>query len=363
MTTGKHSVSGPATAEELQSRPVRFAVVGTGGMGGIHARNLAGSPEAEVTWLVDLDIDRAGKLSADIGGRVTPDMEEAFASDDVDVALIALPTGLHRMGVETAATYRKHIFCEKPIARTNEDAQAMVRICEDAGVALMVGHVVRFFSEYMRIKEVLEAGTLGQISMVRGARLNPPVMERSPWFADVEKSGGVVLDLMIHEIDTFRWFFGEVERVYAHGLSFTEWHTKRDHSVAALRFRNGVIAHCEASWAHSAFRTSIEVAGEHGLLRQNSVDSATLVLEETTGVEYDPGIGQKSKAFTYTRPTNEPPHLRELLCFIDCLRTGKPVPVDGHEAARTLAVANAVLDSMRENKPVFFNKDGSVAAS
>jgi UDP-N-acetylglucosamine 3-dehydrogenase len=213
----------------------------------------------------------------------------------------------------------------------------------------------------MRIKEELEAGTLGDIAMVRGARLNPPVMERSPWFADVENSGGVVLDLMIHEIDTFRWFFGEVERLYAHGLSFTDWHTKRDHAVASLRFRSGVIAHCEASWAHSAFRTSIEVAGSTGLLTHNSIEGATLTFEPSTGVTYE-GIGQQSKALTYMRPTNEPPHLRELLVFIDCLRTGAPVPVDGDEAVRTLAVANAVLDSMRDNVPVFFNEDGTVAA-
>lgn len=359
MNTEQSTGRGPATAEELASRPVRFAVVGTGGMGGTHARNLAGSPQAEVTWLVDLDTDRANKLAAEIGGKVTADMEEAFSSGEVDVALIALPTGLHRMGVETAAKHKLHVFCEKPIARTNEDAKAMTKACADAGVQMMVGHVVRFFSEYMRVKEQLEAGALGDVAMVRGSRLNPPVMERSPWFADVEKSGGVVLDLMIHEIDTFRWFFGDVERLYAHGLSFTEWHTKRDHAIATIKFRNGVIAHCEASWAHSAFRTSLEIAGSKGLINHSSFDSATLTFEPSTGIDYE-GIGQQSKQFTRMRPTNEPPHLRELLVFIDCLRTGKPVPVDGDEATRTLIVANAVLDSMRDGKPVYFNEDGTV---
>lgn len=362
MSTNDSAGKRPATAEELASRPVRFAIVGTGGMGGTHARNLAGSPQAEVTWLVDVDLDRATKLQEEIGGRVTADMEEAFSSEDVDVALIALPTGLHRMGVEAAAKHGVHVFCEKPIARTNEDAVAMTKACKDAGVTMMVGHVVRFFSEYMRVKEQLDAGALGDVAMVRGSRLNPPVMERSPWFADVEKSGGVVLDLMIHEIDTFRWYFGDVERLYAHGLSFTDWHTKRDHAIASLTFRNGVIAHCEASWAHSAFRTSLEVAGSKGIVRHNSFDSSTLTFEPSTGIEYE-GIGQQSKQFTRMRPTNEPPHLRELLVFIDCLRTGKPVPVDGDEATRTLIVANAVLDSMREDRPIYFNEDGTVKSA
>jgi UDP-N-acetylglucosamine 3-dehydrogenase len=361
-TAGASPQRRPATAEELASRPVRFAIIGVGGMGSTHARNLATSPDVEVTWLCDLDIERAQRVADDIGGNVTADIDEALAADDVDVALIALPTALHRMGVEKAAKAAKHVFCEKPIARTNEDAREMVRICEEAGVTLMVGHVVRFFSEYMRIKEELDAGTIGDVAIVRGSRLNPPVMERSPWFADVENSGGVVLDLMIHEIDTFRWLFGDVERLYAHGLSFTEWHTKRDHAVASIRFRNGVIAHCEASWAHSAFRTSIEVAGSKGLLRHHSFDSATLTFEPSTGITYE-GIGQQSKAFSYMRPTNMPPHLRELVEFVDCLRTGKPVPVPGEEGVRTLAVANAVLDSMREHRPIYFNEDGTVDTS
>ena len=357
MSTNESAGARPATAAELASRPVRFAIVGTGGMGGTQARNLAGSPQAEVTWLVDIDLDGANAVAADIGGKVTADMNEAFASGDVDVALIALPTGLHRMGVEAAAEHKLHVLCEKPIARTNEDAMAMTQICKDAGVQLMVGHVVRFFSEYMRVKEQLESGTLGDIAMVRGSRLNPPVMERSPWFADVEVSGGVVL--LQAWLPTRRWFFGDVERLFAHGLSFTEWHTKRDHAIATIKFRSGVIAHCEASWAHSAFRTSLEIAGSKGLINHSSFESATLTFEPSTGIDYE-GIGQQSKQFTRMRPTNEPPHLRELLVFIDCLRTGKPVPVDGAEATRTLIVANAVLDSMRDGKPVYFNEDGTV---
>lgn len=346
------AASAPASPEDLRNRPVRVAVVGTGGMGSTHVRNLSGSTEAEVTWLVDIDPDRASALADLSGARITSDIEEALSADDVDVALIALPTGLHRMGVEVAAKYGKHVFCEKPIARTNEDAQAMVETCEAAGVQLMVGHVIRFRSEYMRIKELLDAGTLGTIATARGTRLNAPVMERSPWFADIEQSGGVILDLMIHEIDTFRWYFGEVERVYAQGLGFTEWHTKRDHAMASLRFRNGVIAHLEASWAHASFRTTIEIAGEHGLVRHASDKGATLTIEPTSGITYETGLGMQSMASTLLRPTSEPPHLREIHRFIDSLRAGEPAPVDGREATRSLIVANAVLQSMQTGKPI-----------
>lgn len=352
-------VKGPATPEELSSRKVRFAVIGTGNMGGTHARNLAGSDLAEVTWLCDIDLDRAHAIQNEIGGKVTADMDEACQADDVDVVLVALPTGSHRLGVEAACRARKHIFCEKPIARTNEDAAAMVAMCHEAGVQLMIGHVVRFFPEYIRAKEEVDSGVLGDIAIARGFRLNPPVMLDRPWFADVEVSGGVVLDLMIHEIDVFRWFFGEVERIFAHGLSFDEIHTRRDHAVASLRFRSGVIGHLEASWAHSAWRTMLEIAGSTGLYDFTSTDAATLTLEPTVGVAGD-YLGASGPVLIPMRPSPVAPHLAEILAYIEALRAGEPSPVSGEDGLRTLIVANAVLDSMKDHQPRFFNEDGTV---
>jgi predicted dehydrogenase len=197
----------PVTVAELAGRQVRMAVIGTGGMGGVHARGMQANP--------DIDLERAETLARETGARATASMDEALADPAVDAVLIALPTSLHRMATEAAAKAGKHVFCEKPIARTSEDGQAMVAACEMAGVTLMIGHVVRFFPEYQRIKEILDRDEIGQVAMVRAKRTNPPVQERSPWFADVEKNGGVVLDLMVHELDTLCWLFGDMERLYA----------------------------------------------------------------------------------------------------------------------------------------------------
>lgn len=343
----------PAPPDELRDRPVRLAIVGTGGMGSVHARLLTANPDAEVTWLVDLDTDRAEALRGDIGGRVTASMEEAFAAENVDAVLIALPTHLHREATERAASFGKHVFCEKPIARTAEDGRAMIAACERAGVTLMIGHVVRFFSESMRIKEILDAGTLGQIAMVRASRVNPPVQEKLPWFADIEKSGGVVTDLMVHELDTLCWFFGDVERIFAHGLSYDPIHTSRDYTMASVRFRNGVIAHIEASWAHSRHRTAMEIAGEHGILDFASEDSATITLQMTEGIDWETNM---PPARAYARPSAQLPHARVTAHFIDSLRTGNPVLTDGEAGVRAITLANAVLDSMRTGQVVRFDE-------
>ena len=355
MTT-QHSRT-PVTPAELSDRPVRFAVIGTGGMGGYHAMGLKDDPNVDLLWAVDLDLPRAEKLAQATGAKATASMDEALADPAVDAVLIALPTSLHRMATEAAAKAGKHVFCEKPIARTGEDGRAMVAACEEAGVTLMVGHVVRFFSEAAKIKEIIDSGELGQVAQVRASRTNPPVQERSPWFADVEKNGGVVLDLMVHDLDTMCWIFGDVERLYAHGLTFTPAQPKRDYAVASVRFRNGVIAHIESSWAHSNHRTAIEVTGQYGLINFSSERASTLMIERNVALTDN----LDRPARVYTRPAVSSPHKRELEHFVNCLKTGEPVLIDGNDGVRAITLANAALESMRTGKPIFFNEDGTVA--
>ncbi|HEV2127170.1 MAG TPA: Gfo/Idh/MocA family oxidoreductase [Thermomicrobiales bacterium] len=337
------------TSGQHASAAVRFAVIGAGGMGRTHVANIAASPDAGVRWVVDLDEALCTAAAKLCGARASTEMDEALGDPEVDAVLIALPTSAHRMATERAAEAGKHVFCEKPIARHVEDAVAMTEACERADVIFQVGHVVRFFPEYARIKQVLDAGTLGQIAMVRTQRRSAPVMERSPWFADLEKNGGIIIDLMIHDLDTLRWYFGDVERVFAHGLSYTEWQQSRDVAMASLRFRNGVIAHLDASWAHGGFYTAIEVAGEKGLLSHNSRKNATLTFESSEGTA---DKGNIAPQLTFTRPSTFNPYSREVAHFVEAIRTGSPVMTHGAEATRTLALAQSVLDSMRTGRPV-----------
>lgn len=352
---GKDSITPMARTD--QPPPVRFALIGAGGVAKIHAPSLAASPDVDVRWVVDLDTGLAETLAGQVGGRVTAEMDEALSDPEVDAVLVALPTAVHRMATERAAAAGKHVFCEKPIARTVEDARAMTEACERAGVVFQVGHVVRFFPEYMKIKELLDAGTLGQVAMVRTQRRSGPVMETRPWFADIEKSGGLIIDLMIHDLDTLRWYFGDAERLYAHGLSYTEWQKRRDVAMASVRFRNGVIAHLDASWSHGAFYTAIEVAGEKGLVRHDSRKNATITFEH--GAQSDDG----STRLAFARPASLSPYGREMAHFVDAIRTGAPVLTDGEEATRSLTMAQAVLDSMREERPIVFQADPADAVA
>ncbi len=326
----------------------RIAVVGAGAMARVHARSCLNLPEVEVTWVADEDGARAEALAAEVGARATTRVEEAVGAADVDAIVIAVPTPSHRPVTELAATHGKHVFCEKPIARTVEDAEAMVAACRRSGVRLMIGHVVRFFPEYVRIHELVRDGAIGQVGLVRASRLNQTPGTQRPWYTDLERSGGLIVDMMIHDLDTLRWYFGEVERLFAHGLSYTPYQPRTDYALAVLRFTNGVIAHVEASWAHARFRTAIEVAGEYGTIRHDSQVSAAIRLERT--VPPEPGEG----AYVLGSTLTEGPYQVELRHFLACLRDGTPFLVEGEEAIRALELALAVLDSVRTGQPMHF---------
>jgi len=322
----------------------RIAIVGAGLMGHVHAESCCNLRQAEVTWVADADPAAAAALARELGARATTDNSEAIGAPDVDAVIVTVPTPYHRAVVELAAARGKHVFCEKPIAGTVADAEAMVAASDRAGVRFMVGHVVRFYPEYERIGALLREDAVGQVGVVRASRINAHPGQVRGWYADVAQSGGVILDMMIHDLDTLRWYFGEAERVFARGLTYGPSQPVADYALAVVRFENGVIAHLEASWAHTSFRTAIEVSGSLGTLRHNSEESAALRWEQTGPY---PTVRVQGT-------NGERPHQAELHHFLDRLADGQPFRCDGIEATRTLELALAALQAVRTGQPVHF---------
>jgi predicted dehydrogenase len=211
----------------------------------------------------------------------------------------------------------------------------------------MIGHVVRFFPEFAKIREILQAGTLGQIGLVRASRVNGHPPGDRNWYRDLATSGGLVVDLMIHDFDTLFWYFGNVERVFAHGLSYTPYQPTSDYALAVLRFANGVIAHVEGSWAHGGWRTSMEIVGEHGIVRHNGDEAVPIRVERPTEIFQESLI-------TRHWASHVSPYHAELRHFFDCLADGSPFATDGREGMRALEISLAVLASIRTGRPIHF---------
>ena len=319
---------------------MRVGLVGAGFMGGVHLNAYAGIPEVEVVGVADARIESAVAGAKIVGARPYASYEELVAEEDVEVVDICLPTAFHRDLALRAAGEGRHVILEKPIARTMDDAQAILDAFSGGGPRLFVGHVVRFFPEYVGIKQKIDAGDLGTVGVVRTSRRSPFLLGWNDWYADWRVSGGVLLDLVIHDFDYLRWTLGEVERVYARGMLGREYN-RLDYVLATLRFQSGAIAHVEGHWGYPGpFNYSIEVTGSHALLTVDSTEPASLQLISGAPEEGPDLASGKS------------PYEKELEHFIHCMATGEEPIVEAHDAREALRIGLAATESVLRGEPV-----------
>lgn len=332
----------------MKRRMKRVGVVGAGLTGGMHAERWARLP-VELAGFYTRTPARAQAAAERYGGHAFPSLEALLAG--VDVVDVCTPTPAHKEVVLAAAAAGKAIVCEKPMARHLRDAKEMVAACEAAGVRLFMAHVVRFFPEYARAKKILASGQLGRPGVIRTVRGgNFPAPDAQNWYIDFEQGGGVILDMLIHDVDYARWCFGEVERVFARGLIFSDVQDV-DHVLLAARFQNGAIGHLEGSWAYPPgnFRTRLEIAGDEGLLEVDSLDNPPIkVTLKQEGAELAAGVPVPESPM---HPTDDP-YYREIAHFLACLESGDEFIVSPRDGLEALRIALAAVESLRTGHPV-----------
>jgi len=327
----------------------RIGIVGAGLTGTMHAERWGQLPVQLAGFYIRAP-EHAQAGAARFGGRGFSNLEALLA--EVDVVDVCTPTPAHKDVVLAAAAAGKDIICEKPVARHLKDAEAMVSACEVTSARLFMAHVVRFFPEYARAKEILDSGRLGKPGVIRTVRGgNFPAPETQNWYIDFEQGGGVVLDMLIHDIDYARWCFGEVERVFARGLTFSDV-KDADHVLLTARFQNGAIGHLEGSWAFPPgnFRTRLEIAGDKGLLEVDSLDKPPInvTLKQQDAALSAAGVPVPESPM---HPTDDP-YYREIAHFLVCLESGGAFLVSPQDGLEALRVALAAIESLRIGQPI-----------
>lgn len=253
---------------------MRVGILGAGFMGKAH---LAGWAEtgAEIVGLASRTASGAAPLAAQYGAEAFPDLESLLPL--VDIVDICTPTHLHYAMTLQAIRAGRHVVCEKPLARTTEQARHMLQAARAAGVRLLPAHVVRFFPQYVNARNQVMAGEIGKPGVIRLLRgFYRPKKPVGNWFLDEEKSGGILMDLMIHDYDYARWIAGEVESVYARKITGYWPEAPVEYGLAILKHRSGALTHAAGAWAYPppAFRTSLEIFGEGGLLAADAGNDA-----------------------------------------------------------------------------------------
>lgn len=325
---------------------MRVGIVGAGFMGSTHA---AGWTEtgATLAGFIAETIQEAQPLAAQYQVKVYPDLEAMLPQ--VDVVDICSPTHLHASMVIKVAQAGKHIVCEKPLARTVEQGQQMIAACRKAGVKLFVAHVVRFFPEYALAKAIVSQGKIGRLATIRLSRGSfRPKKPVGNWFLDEEKSGGLLLDLMIHDFDYARWLAGEVESVYAKKIT-TPGHTPPvDYGLVILKHHNEALSNVAGAWAYPppTFRTGFEISGDGGMVEFDSQATAPIENLLQKARCDSPDVGLPSS------PVTEDPYTTEIKEFYTALIEGSPVRVTAEDGLAALQISLAAIESARTGEAV-----------
>lgn len=343
----------------------KVAIWGAGTMGRVHAGCYERSEEARAVYVIDQDLAKAQELASTCEARAMTDPAVALSDPEVDVVDVCLPTYLHRQSVEQAARSGKHVLCEKPAALSAADAKAMIDTCRACGVKLGIAHVLRYFPEYEMARQMITSGDLGQIGTVRLSRVGPFPRGWRDWYADEARSGGLLLDLSIHDFDFLRWCFGPVDHVYARKVRDDR---PLEYALVVVRMKNGVIAHVEGSWAHPGpFSYRFEVCGSSGMIEYDSLKARPLSIVTAaptggggrgngqatgTGSAGEGGGGAPGVAVPESPLRDREPYLREIRDFLAYVR-GEGIPrVLPEDAVAALKISLAATRSALTGKVV-----------
>jgi len=323
---------------------VRFAMISFAhGHAEGYATCLKAIPHAELVVITDDDPERGRNAAETFGAVFEPDLDAVLARDDIDAVVICSENVQHARLTIAAAEAGKHVLCEKPLATTVEDAQAMIDACEKHGVKLQTAFPVRFNAATVALRDAVRAGQIGTPLAVMAR--NPGTCPHS-WFVQPELSGGgAVIDHTVHVVDVLRWIFdAEVTEVFAEIDTRIHDIPVDDTGLLMLRLSNGIPVSLDTSWSRPANWPTwggvmIDVIGEDGVL---SLDAYHDVIEVAE-------IRGPSLAWRPSEVTGDP----EMVCaFVDAIRDDTPPPVTGLDGLRALEVALGAYESARTGEPV-----------
>ncbi|HIE50811.1 MAG TPA: Gfo/Idh/MocA family oxidoreductase [Armatimonadetes bacterium] len=317
------------------SSKLRAAVVGLAGIGRTHVNRLQEHPEADLVAVCDLVPEVRAEMAQRAGVPGYADLSSLLEAVEADAVFLCTPPKSHRPLTELAAERGVHVFCEKPMASTVADCQAMIDTCARHGVTLMIGHKKRYFSAVRRLKELL-AGELGPADFLL-ARYPHPGRTEKEWFWAEEDGGGPLLENAVHEADLLRWLGGEVEHVWAEGSTAYFPHRAPQFNCAAivLRFQSGAIGTLGAG-----------MVGLPALSLEDIFVTTQRGVAEVSGQFDHPDTlryafrDRPNEVHTETFPGEDAFRL-EIDHFFHCLRTGEEPLTSGYEGLKAVELCRA----------------------
>jgi myo-inositol 2-dehydrogenase/D-chiro-inositol 1-dehydrogenase len=336
------------------TRRIKIAVIGTGRMGSVHTRNIARDiPEADLVAVCDIRLEVAQGVADELGiQRVVKDYHDLLADPDIESILIASSTDTHAFIMKDVAAAGKHIFCEKPLALELDKIDEALAAIEKAGVKLQVGFNRRFDKSFQKVREIVSSGEIGRPCILRITSRDPEV----PAMEFMRVSGGMFLDMTIHDFDMARFQVGEIEEVYAAGGVLIEPELNEfgdiDTNVVTLKFANGAVGTIDNSRkAVYGYDQRLEVFCSNGTAMADNE-------REHVAVKGAPDGFHSSRVPHFFMDRYAPCYVEEVRQFIACVRDDKPTPINGQDGRAAVVLGYATWKSFRENRPVKVSEIG-----
>ena len=352
VRSGSVDTGGAAYARVLavtpNEAPVRIGVLGVGRIGRMHARLLAHDvPGAVLGVVYDVDAQAAKTVAADLGVTAAASVDEVLGDPKLDAVAICTSTDTHVDLLVAAAASGKAIFCEKPVSLDLDEVDRALAAIEAVGAPLQVGFNRRFDPAHRSVRDAVAAGMIGPVHLVRISSRDPA----PPPISYIEVSGGIFLDMTVHDFDMARYVTGsEVVEVYAQGGVRVDPAIGEagdlDTAVVTLRHADGCLTVIDNSrQAVYGYDQRVEAFGAGGV-----ASSANPFLHTGTVLNAEGAHGPPLPHFFLERYTTS--YLLQWSAFAHYVRAGGPSPVTGADGRAPLAIGLAAWQSVREGRPV-----------
>jgi predicted dehydrogenase len=339
---------------------LKIALLGCGRIAVRHAELLGGGHinGAKLACVCDSNEVKAKALGEKYGVNYYMNLYEMLAIEkDTDAVSILTPSGLHASHTLAIAPYKKHIIVEKPMALTLEDADKMIRACDENGVRLFVIKQNRYNLPVVKLREAMQAGRFGKLTMgtvrVRWCR-DQKYYDQDEWRGTWAMDGGVFTNQASHHIDLLEWLMGDVESVFAKSATQLVNIEVEDTGVAVLKFKNGALGIIEATTATRPkdLEGSISILGEKG-----SVEIGGFAVNEIRHWQFRDAT-EEDEIIKREFLTNPPDvygfgHKAYYEHVVDCIENGGKALVDGLEGRRSLELIMAIYESIETGQEVF----------
>ena len=334
---------------------LNLGLVGAGRIGRIHAHNLTRRiPEARLSVVADISREAAKRCAADFGIPSFAEEEARIMEDpSIDAVVICSSTPTHPELIRQAAYADKHIFCEKPLALDLQEIDDALQAVRDYEVKLQVGFNRRFDPSFHRAREAVAAGRIGTPHLVRVTSRDP----EPPPAEYVKASGGIFLDMTIHDFDIARYLAGdEIQELYATGSTLIDPAIGQagdlDTAMVMLRFAKGALGAIDNSRrAVYGYDQRVEVFGSEGQVVVGNRTSHQAVYSNSQG-EHGP------LPLYFFLERYQESYLAEMQAFVGSVMEDSPPPVAGRDGRRAVELGLAAWRSYRENRPVGVGSPG-----